>query len=208
MAEQELSKLVRNGRVFDTEAAWLDARREYVSASDLSVLMGYSFKSEADLLLEKLDLAPPWEDTAAMWWGRHLEGPIIDAFGKLENAHAQPTHGFYTRGSLACTLDGLGYLRNENPHLPYIEWLTDKPPVLHLFSLEIKNSKSLGLKVPDYYWWQLQCQMWCTGLTRAVLMAKVRAFEARAWCVELDTDAMEAASERAREFMLEVESLR
>lgn len=63
------------------EAAWLEARRQGVTASEIAVIMGLSpWDSPYALYHRKLGILPPVEDNAAMERGRVLEPYIAQKF--------------------------------------------------------------------------------------------------------------------------------
>lgn len=93
-------------------AGWLDARRNYLTASDLPAVLGATrFKTALDVYLEKLDDAERAQPTIhdAMFWGTVFERPILD--------NIAPHYGWQIHNyggallvsrdvpDLACTLD-------------------------------------------------------------------------------------------------------
>jgi putative phage-type endonuclease len=65
----------------DDETAWLKARKRVLTASDMAAVLGLNpWKSALDVYLDKQGPSEPREDNDAMWWGRHLEGKIAEAY--------------------------------------------------------------------------------------------------------------------------------
>lgn len=66
-----------------SEAEWLDARRNGVTASEIAVVMGLSpYSSPYALYHQKLGNLPPTEDNNSMRIGRHLEALVCDMFAE------------------------------------------------------------------------------------------------------------------------------
>lgn len=67
----------------EDRSGWLEARRTGVGSSDAPAVIGVSpFKSGIAVYTEKLGLAVDEEETEVMKWGRIMEGPILEEFGK------------------------------------------------------------------------------------------------------------------------------
>jgi putative phage-type endonuclease len=66
-----------------SEAEWLEARRQGISASEIAVLMGLSpYSSPFALYHQKLGTLPGQDETDAMALGRHMESYVADRFAE------------------------------------------------------------------------------------------------------------------------------
>ena len=66
-----------------SEAEWLEARRQGITASEIAVVMGLSpYSSPYALYHQKLGNLPQQEDSLAMAIGRRLEGFVCDLFAE------------------------------------------------------------------------------------------------------------------------------
>jgi putative phage-type endonuclease len=68
-----------------TEADWLAARRDGITASEIAIVMGLApdeWASPFSLYHQKLGDLPPAEDTTSMRIGRHLERLVCDLFAE------------------------------------------------------------------------------------------------------------------------------
>jgi len=68
-----------------TEAGWLEARRQGITASEVAIVMGLApdeWASPFSLYHQKLGDLPAAEDTVAMRVGRHLESLVADLFAE------------------------------------------------------------------------------------------------------------------------------
>ena len=79
MASEQLAVATR--KVFPDRASWLEARRQGIGGSDAPAVLGVSrWKGPLAVYTEKLGIAEPEEESAAMRWGRRLEAAIADAY--------------------------------------------------------------------------------------------------------------------------------
>jgi len=125
-----------------------------LTASDTAAVLGLNpWKSALDVYLDKLGLREPPEDSDPMWWGRHLEEKIGEAYSS-ERYAGRPVsrvgeHDYVLLGSkdhpfLAATLDFV--TQADGIWIP----------------LEIKNTRrgdDWDEGAPPYYLAQLQQQM-------------------------------------------------
>lgn len=141
----------------DDRAAWLEARRGLLTASDIPALMGTSkWKSPLRLYSEKKGLLAEQESTEAMDWGREMEEPVARWFERRTGrsvTRAQVLLASTKHPWLGCTLDYWQQLS-----------VSERAP------LEIKNSRSTEWEdghVPPSVYDQVQAQMLVTGAARA-----------------------------------------
>ena len=194
---------------FDNKEQWLAERRKYVTASQVAALMDDSpYGTPAKLAAKKLN-PEPYQDNRYMWWGRHLEQAVGEAFGLLYGGECLVKQKWCPAAPLAATLDGwwTPAFAQEGYNPDWITWKTDIPEEVDS-ALEIKVSKSLAKRVslPSHYWWQIQTQMHCAGLTQGILVAMVGVHDLRAWAVYYDELAMAAAVKKAEHFLSNMES--
>jgi putative phage-type endonuclease len=72
-----------------TEAEWLEARRQGVTASEIAVIMGLSpWSSPYALFWRKLGELPEQDDSEAMALGRYLEAYVCDRFAERHDEFA------------------------------------------------------------------------------------------------------------------------
>jgi len=200
--------------------AWLERRRNYVTASQLAVVMGDNpFTSRDKLFKEKVLGDFPVLDFPAPWWGLFLEDKILEAFGILSGLETQAGQEFVARGELSATLDARVLGPGEDSHRTnWINWHWNAegslPAVADAKNTSQKsfaNWRRYGVPkdgIPKYYWWQLQAQMHCTGVDTGILVVKVGARELHAFVEEYDELAMELAVDKVRDFMKEVRKAR
>lgn len=205
----QLATIVNRGQRFDSQDDWLRARLSFVTASQVATLMGENpYQNIRNLAKEKLEKKlTSFPDRPPMWWGRRLEGVNGQAFRDLYGGEVWLEQLFFGNRHVAATLDGLWYPNGpKGEHPNWIDWGSPSQPQ-DLCVLELKNTDAWGSwnDVPPYYWWQVQSQMHCTGLTDGLLVAKIGAARMRAFHIEYDSFAMKEAAEKATHFMENLE---
>ena len=76
---------------------WLAARRELITATDISVLLGISpYRCEQDLADEKFGIAEPFETNIRMRIGTALEPLIADEYTRVTGRRLRRYHGLLT----------------------------------------------------------------------------------------------------------------
>ena len=66
-----------------SEAEWLEARRQGITASEIAIVMGLSpYSSPYALYHQKLGQLPGVEETDAMQLGKHMESFVADRFAE------------------------------------------------------------------------------------------------------------------------------
>lgn len=156
-----------------------------------------------------------------MWWGSYSEQHNMQAFSDITGLPVQPHNGFYESKAtplLASTLDGfvwpsealeegaidplpLGALKQGT-------WYDDFWAELYLFGegvgiIEMKQTSRVGewtKRVPEYYWAQVQMQLYVTGLRWAIICAKIGAADMRFHVVVPDEFFIEAMVDEAHKF--------
>lgn len=181
-----------------TEAGWLAARREGVTASEIAVVMGLSpYDSAFALYHRKRGELPDVEDTDAMERGRILEPYIAEKFAQLYPE-------FHVMGD-GRTL----YAHPERPwqmatpdRRVYEAQARGEPHLLHMLPplavLECKTdaggSDEWGDEgtdqIPVHYRCQVLWQMDVLGVTAAyVALLPIRSWKLRVYELAMDTDA-------------------
>jgi putative phage-type endonuclease len=88
--------------VLQGSPAWLAARRELVTATDIPILLGLSpYRCEADLAEEKLGLAEPVESTIRMRIGNALEDLIATAYAEKTGLTTRRVRGLWRSSTVA-----------------------------------------------------------------------------------------------------------
>lgn len=134
---------------------WLDKRKNYVTSTDASILMGVNpWKTPHQLWCEKMDLTTPTQENEAMREGRRLEPFARELFISHTGIQIRPDVRF--QGHLMASLDGI----------------TDKGEMV----VEIKCGKGAFDRakenvIPDYYKAQMQHQMATADAERAIYFA-------------------------------------
>jgi len=143
----------------DDRAAWLEARKTGIGASDMPAILGLNkYMSELELFLVKTGQVPTDdEDSEAAQWGHELEGKILEVFGR-RTGRPVTRAGHLLRSTqypwAMCTLDG---------------WQVIDDPKYQVRSMpvECKLTGAFGrdweTSVPDYFMPQIQQQMLVTG---------------------------------------------
>lgn len=189
-----------------TDPQWFEERRKVFTASEIAAFFGEGYKSQKQVLAEKVgnsDRSPPTPGDSA-WWGLRMERANLYAFSTLSGLRAKPVGAFLvSRRSrlLGATLDGLvreggrtGILEMKNVDTFDLsgqdnrirwrnEWGPEKP---HL---------------PRYRWIQVQCQLYVSGLPFAYLCAKIGACDMHWIHIEPDElffEDLEAVAKRAQ----------
>lgn len=139
--------------------AWLEARKKYVTASEISSVLGNNpYKTVQELYLDKIGLEVPIPDNKHLQRGRYYEPLIIEKWAREEAGNAKYRTGLGLLASLqypwlACTPDAVARYSNET--------------VL----LEVKCPNKMFSTPPAHYVSQVQLQMLVTGIKRAFLVA-------------------------------------
>jgi putative phage-type endonuclease len=161
---------------YDTEAAWLAARRRGLGASEAAAIVGLSpFLSPMDVWAAKVGLAEPTAERERMRWGKRLQRPIAEGYAE-ETGRTVVDPGPYT------------LLRSTT-----YPWLCASPDAFVIASgapghgpgmLEIKNVSAWQRdewdeEPPLGYQVQLQMQMLVSGFTWGSLAALLGGHELR-----------------------------
>lgn len=214
---------------------WHDERRQLVTASDVSVLVGAApeywdpvakkvvSKTKADLVADKRGESKAWVGNRHTWWGSFLEATNAQGFAALTGARIRLS-GALLRSkatpTLGATLDGLVRAPRASEKLSrqLVEWGWSEDQIDRLSRLvveglgvlELKNTERSQLKewhgnqVPLHYWWQVQAQMYVTGLRWGLAVAKVGAADMRCTLIEADDMAQMYCVDMVEEFSQEV----
>lgn len=206
--------------ITDSEAAWLEARKGYITASDVAALVGANpYKRREDVIAEKSGLGEERETTAAMYWGIKSEAVILSGFSEITGVRLRHRNWLLVRDDarVAATLDGLCFV-GRGPRNPrgrakssFCVWPGDTlRDGMGLGVIDAKcvasRNRSLWNKPtpPEIYWWQIQAQLYVTGLDYGVLVAKVDAAEVYAHVIERDAGAAEEILNAAKSAWREI----
>jgi putative phage-type endonuclease len=152
----------------ENEAAWLEARRDGIGASDVSGIVGLSpYASPFSVWADKIH-GTYREPTYGMQLGKKLESIILESFEDVTGLHVQAIsrqlHIAHPQFEWAqATLDGLAF-----DHLDDDSHASD--------AIGVVEAKTDGRfkrwkKVPDHHVIQVQWQMYVSGLERGWLAA-------------------------------------
>lgn len=153
VADDCLREVAVSAPIVHGTAAWHEARRRYVTASEVAAVLGeYPWKTRGQVMAEKLGVAQPDEENDAMAWGSLMETPMLEFMRKrwrwpLRTAQELVFDAACPR--LAATPDAF-------LELPWGSAL-----------VEMKTTrqwpKTWAGKAPLYYEIQVNAQMACTG---------------------------------------------
>lgn len=202
--------------VLASEEDWLLYRAKCVTGSDVAALFGeHPYKSRSALLASKMSGAPERiPDNGPMWFGREMEDPNREAFGKLTGMRSRGTHAFLVSKDcpkLAATLDGLAIFPESGitKHVPYwaTEFLQGQFPVRAkgLGLMELKNSEKVPSAIPPHHKWQIHAQLAVSGLPWCVYIVKAGAAKFRAWFVPREEKTCIRIYNAVEEFFTELE---
>ena len=210
---------------YDDDPGWLKHRFQHITASESSVLLDRNpWKSRDDLFSEKAAMSSPFKDSNSMWWGRQSERFNMRMFTKITGIRTRSCNAFLrsTRCPvMACTIDGFAMaprLRRKVDDVAVKKgWLPDFMEDVHdvegLGLIEMKNTEVWSRKKwipqpPDFYYIQVQHQLYVTGLDWALLVAKVGAADMVGHVVRSDYALQKMIKEDAKAFWKEVEDAR
>lgn len=167
---------------FNTEAEWLDARRRYVTASEVPTLCGKNKFAEKDAIVKiwkrKMGEEPEFNDSLgfgkrAMYWGQRFQNLLVEEFNSLEpNAFYKPVRNTLIVNDkypwLAVSPDALGLFAGNNFTGP-IPSICEVKIVSEFFRSKFINPD--GYTAPDLYMYQLWTQMLVGEYLHGVLLA-------------------------------------
>lgn len=174
--------------------AWLAARRQHITATDVAKLLGLSkFGGPTSVYLDKLGEAEVTE-TERMRWGRRLEAAILAGFAERMNVPVELADPYSLtvcpdEPLIAASLDG----RVQPGGAP-----VDAKNIMRLDPT--KWGEELTDQIPDDYALQLAVQMACTGADEAFIAALFGGQQLRVYRVHRDNDVISTAIDAAREF--------
>lgn len=180
---------------YKNEAEWLEARKGYITSTDIPCIMGRGYISAYSLAARKLGLEDTDEVGEALRWGNRLESAIALGYGEDAKRDVQPQKGFalwvHSNGWAAASSDGLERgLESEKPRTP--------PSDVRLLSpwglMEIKNVGQYlqgdwaDGEIPQRFYDQVQWGMYCSNYDRAVVVALIGGNKCRWKYVDRDQD--------------------
>jgi putative phage-type endonuclease len=199
----------------DDREAWLEARKRYVTGSDIAALLGESkYKTRGQLLMEKAGLADEWKGSEQTDIGLDLEPAIAQIAArrwgwKLERVAqliVDPECSFHASTPDYVVTSPFGHA------LVQIKMTTaqaqeDCKPRKN----GAPSEAAFANGVPLYHQLQLQSEMACTGLSwGAVLVLHTSApnFKLRAYPVRRHEAVIARIRNEVKDFMAELEMLK
>ena len=152
--------MIRRKIKFNSKEDWLNLRRAYIGASEVSILNKTNLYSTPLDLYNKKTLGVEAEETERMRWGNILENAIAREWAERNGRKVRKSNYLYVADdTLAATIDRLDDLGRV---------------------IEIKNTSSFAFNnaklidgVPAMYYDQMQAQMLCLGVTEGVYVALI-----------------------------------
>lgn len=202
-------------RVFNTEQAWLDWRKQKITASDAAPIMGVSPRDSAFSLMQKkrglIDDTPDI-DPELLYWGTALEEAIAQRYAKL-------TGNFVVPRDYRCE-----YVGQENVDRPWQACTVDRflvDPSKGRGVLEIKTAQSFlawnwgksesaltddekeqhgdeDTRVPLYVQLQVQHQLAVTGLSWASVAVLIGGCKFRYYDLDRDDEMIAILNDTER----------
>lgn len=216
---------------------WKEIRYDSIGASECAVLFGAHPYTDWDTVVrEKAKRASDFHGNRQTWWGQWCEKSNMQAFSTITGLRSRHS-GLLLRSTkapeLTATLDGLVARRVSDAVMQEIPVkdpdqirtflqdlqseasFSDLPPV---GVLEMKQTSTFSRKYwnkpPErdgnlaMFWYQVQQQLFVSGLTWGVLCGRVGVADMVCHLVLADTDFHEELQQRAKDFWQEVEILR
>ncbi len=207
----------------DSEEKWLQARQNYLTASDVSAAMGESsFKTPAELVADKL-YGSNFKGNRKTWWGQFEEENLVRLFLKL-GVEVEYDGGLYAlEGTrLAATLDArstgrkldvpavdLSKVTSEPSLLARaIAAATSRPCIVEFKCSEVFQAKTWKVGPPSYYVTQVQAQLAVSGLRTALLAARLGAHDLIVHIIEADPATQTRCIRQANATMATVDAAR
>lgn len=172
--------------------AWLEARRQVITATDISAILGMNpYKSPAEVWQDKKGLKADREPNAAMEWGNRLEAVIAQKWSE-ENPGIPMAPGEFVRDAdrpLGCTPD----------------FLAGADILLEVKTAsEIVGRREFGEPgsdfVPRQYWLQCQFQLARTGRSICILAVLIGGRDYREYRIPADPAIQAEMDRRAVEW--------
>ena len=180
--------MIRRKIKFNSKEEWLNLRRAYVGASEISILNKTNhFSNPLDLYNKKI-FGVEAEENERMRWGNILEDAIAREWAERNGRKVRKSNFLYVvDDALAATIDRLDDLGRI---------------------IEIKNTSSFAFNnaklingVPAMYYDQMQAQMLCLGKTEGVYVALINNGQLYDVNVELDFEYAKGLLKLAKEFI-------
>ena len=153
LSDQEAAVMpVFHDSLIQGSQAWLDFRKDKISASNIAVICGISpYQSQYMLWSQMLNLTEPEAENAAMRRGKDLESTALDAYCKLTGKTMRPAVVTHSEHPWAmCSLDGIS---------------DDDSSICEIKIMGSKNhAEAMTGVVKPIYNYQANWQMYVTGL--------------------------------------------
>ena len=180
--------MIRRKIKFNSKEEWLNLRRAYIGASEVSILNKTNLYSTPLDLYNKKTLGVEAEENERMRWGNILEDAIAREWAERNGRKVRKSNFLYVVDfALAATIDRLDDLGRI---------------------IEIKNTSSFAFNnaklingVPAMYYDQMQAQMLCLGKTEGVYVALINNGQLYDVNVELDFEYAKGLLKLAKEFI-------
>jgi putative phage-type endonuclease len=180
---------------FKDKAEWLEARRRYITGTDMAAILGLSrFGGPTSVVLDKRGLSDPKEQNEAMEWGRRLEEAILTGY-----AHRSG------RGLLLADPNSIAVCDEH----PLLAASLDATEAVEGFPVDAKNVHHFDATrwgdegsdvIPPEYAVQLTVQMICTGAQVADLVALFSGQKLVTYRIHRDADMVASIIEAAESF--------
>lgn len=197
---------------FESEEAWLAARRRCVTSTEVSALFGQNPRLTAfELYHRKRDpKLDTFEGTERTEWGHELQDAIGTFVHRRHAVECLPIHPWTLAINGVCAASGdfliTGCSARTSPLAAYFERLGEG-------ILEIKNVDSLVYKndwtqeeMPDHIEIQLQAEMHCWDTQWGAVAALVGGNRLEIYVRERDTEVCRLIEHKSRSFMHDFEN--
>lgn len=188
--------IIKRGENMENKSDWLAKRRNGITGTDVSKIMGASKWGNAlNVFYDKLGLPDPIPDNPNMKWGRLLEPVIINEYNELNNVYSA----------------SVGHLIHHNN-----DWIIGNPDAIvfndsgaWLKGLEIKTGSNktywskMGDKnvvIPIDYLWQVRWYMLLTDLDEWDIAVLLQGVDYRQYTVYRDSAIEKEMMEVCRDF--------
>lgn len=195
--------------VFDSEEAWLEARRERITSTDVAAIVGLSpFETPLSVFVAKTQ-GKEVEVNDAMILGQETQHGIARAYSRIRKQR-----------------EGVEYEIEHSPHWAF--WESDRPEFVaswdavqnrvELYStprvnfdevlipslLEIKSTGSHPDEPYDNWLCQAQWEMFCSGFDQCTVAAACGGSSLKYWDIKRDDEAIEALKQAAEEMLTRI----
>jgi putative phage-type endonuclease len=177
------------GKAEPGSAKWLQWRRESITGSDVSSIVGVNpYKSALTLFYEKTGQLPEREATTRMMLGNYLEAGIAEMFQDLN-----PNLKVYRDLGTFAKVDSPVFKANPDGVI--------EDQLGNLSILEIKHTSQYWTEVPAHYQLQVMWYQYVLGLKNPATLVAVTGGDLKQFVVEYSESLMQGAIEAAGGFL-------